>query len=147
SLPGGAVTPGNVIGTLPFQNAPVMAAIPGPVIFRALEHGVARYGEGEGSFLQVSGLRYAFNPANAPGRRITRAEVQGKAGQWRPLDKNATYRVVVLDFLARGGDGFSMFTPLQWEEGGMPANDALRVYLERHSPVEAGLEGRITMRR
>ena len=144
SLPGGAVTPGDVIGTLPFQNTPLMGAIPGSVILLALEHGVAKYGDREGSFLQVSGLRYAFNPANAPGSRITMAEASDKGGQWRPLDKNATYRVVIPDFLASGGDGFDMFVPLQWEEGGMLASDALRTYLEQHSPVKAGQEGRIT---
>jgi 5'-nucleotidase len=145
SLPGGAVTPGHILGTLPFQNTPLSANMPGAVLWQALEHCVANYGEGEGGFLQVSGLRYAFKPANKPGRRITGAEVLGQDGQWRPLDKNALYRVVTVDFLARGGDGFSMFTTLQWEEGDKLANDALRIYIEQYSPVEAGLEGRITV--
>ena len=147
SLPGGAVTTGHVLGTLPFQNTLLISSMPGAVLLRALEHGVARYGEGNGSFLQVSGLRYAFKASNTPGNRITRAEARDHNGQWRPLDKKALYRVVAMDFLARGGDGFSMFIPLKWEEGDKLANDALRVYLERHSPVEAALEGRIAVQR
>jgi 5'-nucleotidase len=147
SLPGGRVTPGNVLGTLPFQNTPMITRMPGAVLLQALEHGIARYGEGEGGFLQVSGLRYAFNPSNKPGQRITRAETPDKHGHWRPLDKKALYRVVTVDFLARGGDGFSMLAPLSWEEGDKLANDALRVYLERYSPLEAGLQGRIAVQR
>jgi len=147
SLPGGAVTPGHVLGTLPFQNMPLITNMLGSVLLQALEHGVSRYGEDEGRFLQVSGLRYAFNPSGKPGSRITRAEVPDKDGQWRPLDNNALYRVVILDFLARGGDGFSMFIPLKWEEGDKLASDVLRVYLERHSPVEATLQGRVSIQR
>jgi 5'-nucleotidase len=91
-------------------------------------------------------MRYAFKPSNEPGRRVTGAEVLGKDGSFRPLDKKAAYRVVALDFLARGGDGFSMFTPLRWEEGAMLGNDALKIYFERESPVKAALQGRITIR-
>ena len=145
SLPEGKVTPGNVLGTLPFQNTALTATIPGAVILQALEHGVASYGEGEGSFLQVSGLRYAFTPANKPGNRITKAEVSDTNGNWQPLNPKMSYQVVTVDFIARGGDGFTMLKSLQWEEGDKLTNDALRIYLEQHSPVEAKLQGRITI--
>jgi len=145
SLPGGAVTPGHVLGTLPFQNTPQITSMPGAVLLQALEHGVSKYGEDEGGFLQVSGLHYAFKPSNKPGNRVTKAEVMDEDGQWRPLDNNALYRVVTLDFLTRGGDGFSMFMPLKWEEGDKSASDVLRVYLERHSPVKATMQDRISI--
>lgn len=143
SLPGGAITPGNVLGTLPFQNTPVITDMPGEILWQALEHGVFKYGEGEGGFLQVSGLRYAFNPALAPGSRVTRAEFQAPSGQWLPVDKQSTYRVVTVDFIANGGDGFDMFTSLLWAEGDKLANDSLRVYFEEYSPIAIQLEERI----
>lgn len=145
SLPGGAVAPGHVLGTLPFQNTPLIARMSGAVLVQALEHGVAKYGQGEGSFLQVSGLRYTFKVSGPPGRRITDVKVEDKNGHWQPLDKDAIYQVVTFDFIAKGGDGFAMFTPLQWQEGDKLASDALRVYFERYSPVAAGLEGRIVI--
>jgi len=95
---------------------------------------------------RFSGLRYAFNPSNKPGLRITKTEVLAKDGTWRPLDKKAAYQVVTVDFLARGGDGFTMLAPLRWQEDDKLANDVLRVYLERNSPIAAELEGRITAR-
>jgi len=147
SLPGGVVTPGNVLGTLLFQNVPLTTEVPGAVLLQALEHGVSKYGEDEGRFLQVSGLRYAFKPSGKPGSRITKVETLDKDGQWRPLDDNALYRVVILDFLARGGDGFSMFIPFKWEESNKLADDVLRVYIEQHSPVEATLQDRISIQR
>ena len=147
SLPGGTVTPGNVLGTMPFQNKALTAKVPGAVLLQALERSVATYGEGEGCFLQVSGLRYSFKPANNQGKRITKAEVLDKSGQWRPLNPKTAYQVVTVDFVARGGDGFAMLKPMQWEEGDKLMNDVLRIYLERHSPVEASLQGRITVQR
>ncbi|MDR1710213.1 MAG: bifunctional metallophosphatase/5'-nucleotidase [Candidatus Accumulibacter sp.] len=143
SLPAGQVTAGDVLGTLPFQNTPVLGTMDGGAIRRALEHGVARYGDGGGYFLQTAGLRYAFDAGKPPGERVVKAEAKDAQGQWQPLDPKASYRVVTLDFLARGGDGFEMFKPVKWREGEKLANDALRVYLEKHSPVAGRLEGRI----
>jgi 5'-nucleotidase len=143
SLPAGEVTPGHVLATLPFQNTPVTAQMTGAVLMEALEHGVSAYGEGKGSFLQVSALRYAFNPKNAPGKRVTKAEVLSKTGDWLALDEKALYQVVTIDYLAKGGDGFAMFKPLKWKESENLANDAVRRHLEKYSPIEAEFQGRI----
>ena len=144
SLPGGPVTPGDVLGTMPFQNTAMTVKMSGTTLLQALEHGVSKYGEGEGSFLQVSGMRYVFNPANKSGNRITKVEVLDKKGQWRVLEPKASYQVVTVDFIAKGGDGYAMFKPLQWEEGDKLAHDVLRIYLENNNPLAMELEGRIT---
>ena len=145
SLPGGPVTPGDILGTMPFQNTAMTVKMSGTTLLQALEHGVSKYGEGEGSFLQVSGMRYAFNPANKTGNRITNVEVLNKKGQWRALEPKASYQVVTVDFIAKGGDGYAMFKPLQWEEGDKLAHDVLRIYLENKNPLAIELEGRITI--
>jgi 5'-nucleotidase len=142
SLPSGAVSAGHVLGTLPFQNTPQIGSLPGSVIRQALEHGVSTYGEGGGRFLQVAGLRYTFDPKKPAGERVVKAEVQ-VSGQWRPLDAKASYRVVASDYLTRGGDGFAMLVPFEWKEAQGLMAEILRVYLERHSPLEAREEGRI----
>lgn len=143
SLPGGKVTPGDVLATLPFQNTPMMAAMPGSILLQALEHGVSAYGEGKGSFLQVSGLRYAFDPKKAPGKRIIKAEIRDKNGKWQPVRANSSYNIVSVDFLVGGGDGFAMLKPLKWQEAEMLMNDALRLHLEKNSPLAPKPEGRI----
>jgi len=143
SLPGGAVTAGDVLATLPFQNTPLMTDMPGRVLLEALEHGVWAYGEGQGAFLQVAGLRYVFDARRPPGKRIVKAQIQDKNGKWQPVRKDASYRVVTVDFLARGGDGFTMLSPLKWQESTMLMNDALRLHLQKHSPLTPKLEGRV----
>lgn len=143
SLPGGRVTPGDVLATFPFSNTPQEADLPGTVILQALEHGVSTYGEGEGKFLQTAGLRYAFDARLDVGQRIVKAEIRDESGAWRPIDENATYRTVTLDFLTNGGDGFAMLKPLNWREAEILASDALRIYLEQKSPITIRPEGRI----
>jgi 5'-nucleotidase len=143
SLPGGTATTGDALATLPFQNTPVRADMPGSVLLQALEHGVSAYGEGQGSFLQVSGLRYVFDPGKAPGERIVKAEIPDEKGAWRPVRPDASYSVVTVDFLSGGGDGYVMLKSLQWQESTMLMNDALRLHLQKNSPLTIKLEGRI----
>jgi 5'-nucleotidase len=143
SLPGGTVTAGDVLATLPFQNTPVRADMPGSVLLQALEHGVSAYGEGQGSFLQVSGLRYVFDPGKEPGKRIVKAEISDKKGAWLPIREDASYNIVTVDFLSGGGDGYAMLSSLQWQESTMLMNDALRLYLQNNSPLTRKLDGRI----
>jgi 5'-nucleotidase len=143
SLPGGKVTAGDVLATLPFQNTPVVADIPGSIILLALEHGVSAYGDGSGGFLQTAGLRYAFDTSRAVGKRIVKAEIKDERGNWRPLQKNKSYYTVTVDFLSNGGDGFSMLKPYAWREAEGLMSDSLRVYLEQKSQVSVRPEGRI----
>ena len=144
SLSGGTVTTGDALATLPFQNTPVRADMPGSILLQALEHSVSAYGEGRGAFLQTSGLRYVFDPVKAPGERIVSAEIQDGKGVWQPLRMDASYDIVTVDFLSGGGDGFDMLSSLQWQESSMLMNDVLRLYLQNNSPLITKLEGRIT---
>jgi 5'-nucleotidase len=143
SLPGGKVTAGDILATLPFQNTPVTADVPGSVILQALEHGVSAYGDGSGGFLQTAGLRYAFDARRPVGQRITKAEVKNEQGKWQAIDKGKNYRTVTMDFLSNGGDGFAMLKSFNWREAEGLISDALRVYLEQKSPISAKPEGRI----
>ena len=150
SLPGGTVTMGDVLGTLPFNNVLMRTRMQGSMLLQVLEHGVSAHEEGEGRFLQVSGLRYAFDPARQAGQRVTMAEVQtqgpdGLDDGWRPVQPDALYPVVTIDYLVGGGDDFTMLKGLVWQEATIDSDEALRLQLERHSPIEVGLEGRITV--
>ena len=143
ALPQGRVTHGHVLGTLPFRNTPVKTRMRGDMILQVLEHGVSRYREDDGRFLQVSGLRYAFAPANPVGSRITKVEVLGMDNQWHALDLSAYYMIATQEYMARGGDGYTMLEPLQWHKGNRLASEILGLFIETHSPVEARLEERI----
>lgn len=61
---------------LPFSDELLALALTGAELVAALEVGLARWPAREGRFLQVSGLRAAFDPAQAPGQRVVPGSVR-----------------------------------------------------------------------
>ena len=66
-----------------------------------------------------------------------------------PLNEDKVYRVAVLDFLARGGDDYTMFRDAKRIT---PDNDAplmvneVVAYLRKFGTVRTGVEGRIAVK-
>ncbi len=90
---------------LPFGNRTVKLQLTGAQLREALEHGVSKVEEGAGRFPSTSGIAMTWSRAAAPGARVKSVSVNG-----RPLDPAATYTVATNDFLAKGGDGYTVFT-------------------------------------
>jgi len=61
--------------------------------------------EGAGRFPSTSGLAMTWSRTAAPGARVKSVSVNGK-----PLDPAAVYTVATNDFMAKGGDGYVVFT-------------------------------------
>ncbi|SDF22902.1 5'-nucleotidase [Thermus arciformis] len=144
SIPKGPITVGKVYEVLPFGNTLVVMDLKGKEILAALENGVSQWEGQAGRFLQVSGLRYAFDLSRPAGSRVVRVEVKGEKG-YVPLDLEATYRVVVNNFIANGGDGFTVLKEAQGYrvDTGFSDAESFMDYLKELKVVEAGLEGRI----
>lgn len=146
-LTAGAVSKAQLISILPFGNTLQMAEVSGAVILEALELGVSRYPEQNGGFLHASGLTYSFDPAAESGSRIVEVLVAGQ-----PLDAEATYLVCTNDFIALGGDQYSMFAepfsqllPLDMPEL-TTLDEVLIWYLqEYHASISNELQGRVTV--
>lgn len=99
SIPAGTVRMKHVYQTFPFVNELVTGTLTGAKLQEALDRSASLDpADNPGGFLQVSGLRYAIR-----GGRALDVTVGGA-----PLDPQARYRAVMPDFLAAGGDGYSM---------------------------------------
>jgi 5'-nucleotidase len=61
-----------------------------------------------------------------------------------PISMTANYRVAMNNFLADGGDGFTVFREGTDQLGGEIDLDALADYFMSHSPVAPGPQNRIT---
>ena len=59
------------------------------------------------------------------------------------MDEAGRYRVVINDFLAEGGDNFSVLRQGEAATGAGHYVDALEAYFAVHSPVKPPLEQRI----
>lgn len=145
SIGAGTATLGDVLTVLPFQNTLYTLEIPGAALVAALEHGVNDIENGAGRFPQVAGVRFKLDPSVAPGAgRVSDVEV--RAGDaWEPIDPAAMYGLVTNNFMAGGGDGYTMLRE-QGVNGYDTAIDLAEVlarYLSANEPFAPQLDGRI----
>jgi 2',3'-cyclic-nucleotide 2'-phosphodiesterase (5'-nucleotidase family) len=128
SIAAGNVTVGDVVKVLPFTNIITVCEIKGSEVYAALEHGYSLLPETNGAFSQTD-LQVVYNRFAAPGKRIMRVLLNGKA-----IDKNATYKVATNDFMAAGGDGYTMFGKVLTE--GSLLSDVFMNFLSANYPVK-----------
>jgi 5'-nucleotidase / UDP-sugar diphosphatase len=145
----GPISRGQILQTLPFGNFICTVQLKGADILAALENGVSRADgqtkEGTGRFLQVSGLRYAWDPQRATGSRVVKVEVKQADGSYQALIPEAVYVVVTNNFLRYGGDGYEVFADKGiGSQNGPILDEALLDYIKAHSPINVGLDNRIT---
>ena len=105
--PGGAVTYGQIFALQPFGNNLVVKTLTGSQLKALLEQQFETTADGTGKVKSLlvpsANLRFEYRLAPPQGQRIIRILLDGK-----PVDPAALYRVVVNNFLASGGDGFSV---------------------------------------
>jgi 5'-nucleotidase len=143
SVPAGNITREKLMEVLPFENYLVLVDITGEQLVAALENGVSQAEEFKGRFPQVAGIRFTWNSANEPGKRIVSVDVQTESG-YVPLNENAVYRVVVNDYLYSGGDGFTVFQQgSNYINAGFTYFEIMLDYFMKNSPVAPQTDGRI----
>ena len=129
SIAAGKVTLGDVNNVLPFTNIVAVCEITGAQVYEALEYGYRMLPETNGGFTQTD-LKVVYSKFSAPGSRIKRVVLPNGA----LIDKDATYLVCTNDFLAAGGDGFTMFGKIVQE--GRQLNEVFADYLAQLYPVK-----------
>ncbi len=144
SIPPGDVTVGQVLEVLPFGNTVTRLDLTGRQIKEALEHGVSNVEKGDGGFPHVSGIRFNWNPKAPPNSRIVSIQIRDSQGNEKPLDLNATYRVVTNDFMMNGGDGYEIFQQGENQvDTGFLLSDVVIDYIRTQSPLNLNAENRV----
>lgn len=139
SIAEGEVTFGDIVTSFPFTNTLAVIEVTGAELLEALEHGVDLFPEQAGHFPHVSGMSYKFDAGKPVGERMVEVIVGED-----DLDVEATYRLVTNDFMAAGGDGYTMFEGKTFVAEGGLLSDVLIDYFKLHGEVEPTVEGRIT---
>lgn len=103
SIKTGDITKGDILEVFPFGNYIVVKEVKGIDILNALEHGVDAYPEPAGKFPHVAGMSYKIDPSKEAGNRIVDLKIKGE-----PVDLKKTYTLATNDFMAVGGDGYTM---------------------------------------
>jgi 2',3'-cyclic-nucleotide 2'-phosphodiesterase (5'-nucleotidase family) len=144
-FPAGAVRRRDVFAWLPFGNVVVKVALNGTALRQALENGVSQWQQVGGRFPQVSNIAFTFNPDRPVGSRVLDVKVGGQ-----PLDEGRQYTLATNDFMARGGDGYSMLAAAQVlisPAGGPLMATAVIEAVQRARTINPRAEGRITITR
>ncbi|MBR1146305.1 bifunctional UDP-sugar hydrolase/5'-nucleotidase [Bradyrhizobium sp. AUGA SZCCT0431] len=135
----GAVTYADLFASQPFRNQLVTLTLTGKQIKDMLEQ--QWFDPKRPRILQVSkGFSYAWDNTKPDGERILpeRMTLNGA-----PIDPAGNYRVTVNNFLAVGGDGFTILTQGTAPRIGVYDIDALNSYFLANSPVAPGAVNRI----
>ena len=137
---GKPITKGSVIAVLPFGNTISQIQVTGQQVLDMFEKSlgsilqVDKAGktvldengqpllEPSGGFLQISGAKVYYDTNLAAGKRVLAVQVKNRVtGLYEKLDLEKVYYLATNDFLAAGGDGYTMLGGAR-EEG--PSMDA-----------------------
>ena len=136
----GAVTYADVFASQPFRNQLVTLTLTGAQIKNMLEQ--QWLNPKRPRILQVSkGFNYAWANAKPYGDRVE-AESMSLNGQ--RIDPARSYRVTVNNYLAVGGDGFTVLKEGTGQQFGTYDVDALYGYFQANSPIAPATADRIT---
>lgn len=134
----GNVTWGDLYAVQPFSGTVLSMTLTGKEVADALEQ---QWEEPLPPHnLAVSGLSYTYDATKPAGSRVVAVLVNGT-----PLNPDANYTAAMVDYLAGGGDDYTVFTNGTDQVCGPVDVDALVSYMgSLPTPVEAPAETRIT---
>jgi len=135
----GAVSYADVFASQPFRNQLVTLTLTGMQIKNMLEQ--QWLDPKRPRILQVSkGFNYAWDGAKPYGDRVV-ADRMSLNGQ--PIEPTTSYRVTVNNYLAIGGDGFTVLKEATAQQFGGYDADALYSYFQSNSPIAPASPDRI----
>lgn len=105
SISAGKITKGDVLTVLPFGNTVTVIETTGQKIYEALKHGTDSYPAPKGAYSQVSNITFDIL-TDKDGKPIDVVNI--KIGG-EDINLNKTYTLATNDFMAVGGDGYTMF--------------------------------------
>jgi 5'-nucleotidase len=123
----GAVTYGQLFALQPFGNTLVVVELTGAQLKAALEQQFTQETPArirQSLLLPSRSFTYAYDRGRPLGERIVEMRLNGT-----PVEHGRTYRVTVNNFLASGGDGFSVFADAPVVAAGGVDLDALEAYV------------------
>ena len=140
--PAGPITKSRIDEILPFRNQIVLAWLSGAELKSMLERSVQWLPRSSGGFLQLRGVevvvRLGKRRAAVKGHRARREanEVVSVSVAGKPLDERKEYLIATIDYLARGGDGYTQLADARKRlETGKVLNDIVADYIKSHSPL------------
>lgn len=131
----GSVTYGQIFALQPFGNSLVVLELTGADLRRLLEEQFSDASPAtikQSLLMPSAGFTYSYDRSKPAGQRIVAAAFDG-----RPIDPAASYRITVNNFLASGGDGFTVLAASKPVADAGPDLDALEAWIAKGAQVPA----------
>jgi 5'-nucleotidase len=122
---------------LPFQNKLMIATVTGKSLLAALENSIKAVAGGAtgGRFLDVHGLKFAWDPTLELGHRILYAYAQGKEGNYEPINPDELYRIGMNDYSFNGGEEYDFKDAKDVVDTGLRLSTIFEDYLKKVKKV------------
>ena len=142
----GDLTKGDINSVLPFGNYLVIKEITPKELFELMEVGLQALPLVNGRFPQISGMDVEFIMARTALNRVTSISIDGK--ELDRDDDKTVYKLATNDFLAAGGDGYTILKDLTTVTELASLDDMLIEYITENldgtiSASDAKIDGRI----
>lgn len=138
SIDAGPITKGQVITVLPFGNYIQTKKVKGSDIVAALELGVSSYPEPLGGFPHVGGITFTMDAGKPAGNRVSDVKVKGQ-----PIQPDQSYVLATNDFMAAGGDQYTMFKDYPLMNDFSSLEESVIAYLQKKGAVLPSPDSRI----
>nr|ABS28918.1 5'-nucleotidase [Ixodes scapularis] len=152
SIQQGTIRRRDIMAAMPFESSLVVLTMTGAQLRKMFDHGISKftwYGDPEGSFLQVSGMRVTYNFSFPEQCRTDKLEIlcaNCSVPKYETVQPTGVYKIVTTSFIANGGDGFTFDDDVKKSmptEGRMDVEVSQSTFEKcRHKTPE---EGRIIM--
>ena len=139
--PGTTITRRDILSEMPFGNVVVKLELTGAQIWDALENGLSQIENNAGRFPQVSGMSFTYNPKAKAGARVVSVKIGSQS-----LNKGRTYTMATNNYIAGGGDGYSVFKKAKViidASGATIMAGMVMDYIKAKGSVSPKVEGRI----
>ena len=126
----GDLTYGDIADILPYDNNLWVVEATGETILELLRKNTSFLPVEDGSFPQVSGLRFTVHVAD---HSVSDVEVMNKAGEYEPIVAEKTYTVATIDYCVTGGGFYNVLKNCKVvSRGNTLYRDVLIDYIEHH---------------
>ncbi|KAG2011616.1 flagellar associated protein [Coprinopsis cinerea AmutBmut pab1-1] len=141
----GTLLLGDLKTMFPYNDSIVVIQVDGKTLWDAAESGLSSWPEWEGRFPAISGFRIEWDSRKEPGNRVLGVWMVEDPDEIGPngipfvVDKEPVsrtsdkkYLIVTGEYLANGGDGYTMFKGqpvIITAENGQPANQLVKKYI------------------
>lgn len=136
----GPITVGDIYTVLPFRNMLVRLTMKGHDLKKVLEDAIDSVLAGNtGSYPYAAGLRWDLDLMAPKQNRLTNLQTRQEDGSWVALNPESTYKVITIDFLADGKDGYQHFATapeIAREDTFLPYADSFLKYVQSHPTLE-----------